>query len=143
MSLTDISVQAGTDGASLLLTGGSVDVRSFKSATSSVALVRASNLNLSATLGPVSFSAANVNLYSNSSAVTDWSFAGVSTAQPANTFQVDGGVATVTVGSGLAIGVQSFLVKRQTAVDAGVTLGTGTLFTLTLTDISVQAGTDG
>ena len=54
-----------------------------------------SSLNLTAVLGPVSFSAANVNLYSNSSAVTDWAFAGVTGAQLANTFQVDGGATTV------------------------------------------------
>src|SRR5207245_2259624 len=116
---TGITVHAGTSGATLDLTGGTVDVRSFKSSATSIALVRAANLHVEATLGPVVISADSVNLYSNSSAVTDWSFAAVSGAQAANTFQVDGGVTTISVGSGLDVAVTTFLVKRQTAVDAG------------------------
>src|SRR5260370_11364303 len=91
--LAGISLQAGGSNASLLLTGGTLDVYSFTTATLNYLYVAGTSLHLVATLGPVTADIAGVSFFYNPSTATNWAFAVCPASVPAQTFQVSGGAA--------------------------------------------------
>src|SRR5260370_160744 len=140
--LAGISLQAGGSSASLLLTGGTLDAYSFTTATLNYLYVAGTSLHLVATLGPVTADVSGVDFFYNPSTATNWAFAGGPASVSAQTFQVSGGVSSLTLGDLGSVSVTSFTIRRQLAVNSGVAagLGTGDLFTVHLTGISLQAG---
>src|SRR5205085_2650527 len=80
--LTGISAALGTDGATLTITGGALDLYSYKTLTAGYLLATGSDFSLSAVLGPVAITTTGVSFTSNSgpaapaAQITNWAFAG-------------------------------------------------------------------
>ena len=138
LTLNGITVSAGGGNATLNLTSGNLTVESFTSGSENDVYAAGSNLHVDATLGPVSASVDGVSFLYNPSAVTDWSFAGISGTVTAQTFQVSGNTATFSVSGLGSVGVTGFAIGRQLGVSGGPTAGD--LFSLTLNGITVSAG---
>ena len=98
LTLTGISLDAGGNGASLTITGGSLAVYSFTTTATAALYVKGSNFNVTGTAGPVHLSLSNVNFLVNGP-VADWTFvtgAGLSSSEPTNIFRLNGGAASIT-----------------------------------------------
>src|SRR5205085_926079 len=150
VSVTGVTVHLGTDGAQLDITGGSLDLYSFKTATLAWLAAQGSGFGLTAVLGPVSISTSGVAFQYNSGpagdAITNWAFAGGPSSLAADYVHVAGGSTSVTVTGLGSLSVSTFSVTRQTGVAAtAATSGavTGTLFAVSLTGVTVHLGTDG
>src|SRR5262249_50594344 len=95
--LTGISAALGTDGATLTVSGGSLDSYSYKTLSAGYLLAQGSGLSLSAVLGPVSISTSGVSFTYNCPyttlfrSITNWAFAGGPASVTANHLQVSGG----------------------------------------------------
>src|SRR5262249_1648465 len=139
VTLSGITAHAGGDNAQIDLGGDGLNIYSFTKSGFSAVFVSGTGLTLTATLGPVS-ATATVRFTYNPSTVTDWSFAGGPASVDPQYFNVHGGIATISVGSGFSIGVTSFDIARRLGFDTPTSLGIGDLFTLTLGGIPVHAG---
>src|SRR5919197_1797778 len=88
VSVTGVTVHLGTDGAQLDISGGSLDLYSFKTATLSWLATQGSGFGLTAVLGPVSITTSGVSFQYNSGpagdAITNWAFAGGPSSLPAD-----------------------------------------------------------
>src|SRR5581483_285502 len=164
IALTNVSVDLGSGGASLVISGGNLDLASL-SVTASVSYLAAAGDSFQITdakLGPVGFSSTGVSFLYNSgspaAAVTDWSFTGLPAfAAPATVaaglVRVSGGQTTFTVAGLGSLSVDTFQVTSQqgvaaTVVDSAVAPATtssvtGSLFTVALTNVSVDLGSGG
>src|SRR5581483_3620049 len=164
IALTDVSVDLGSGGASLTVSGGNLDLASL-SVSASVSYLAAAGDSFQITdakLGPVGFSSTGVSFLYNSgspaAAVTDWSFTGLAAfAAPATVaaglVRVSGGQTTFTVAGLGSLSVDTFQVTSQqgvaaTVVDSAVSPATtssvtGSLFTIALTNVSVDLGSGG
>src|SRR5258707_1261766 len=91
---------------------------------------------------PLSPYTTGLRSFYNPSTATNWAFAGGPSSVSAQTFQVSGGVSSLTLGDLGSVSVTSFTIRRQLAFNSGVAagLGMGDLFTVRLTGISLQAG---
>src|SRR5919197_294845 len=150
VSVTGVTVHLGTDGAQLDISGGSLDLYSFKTATLAWLAATGSGFGLTAVLGPVSITTSGVAFQYNSGpagdAITNWAFAGGPSSLPADYVHVSGGSTSVTVTGLGSLSVSTFAVTRQTGVAAtAATSGavTGTLFSVSVTGVTVHLGTDG
>src|SRR5207237_1128814 len=80
ISTSGVALHLGTDGAQLDITGGKLDLYSFKTPTLAWLATTGSGFGLTAVLGPVSISTSGVAFQYNSGpagdAIVDWGFAG-------------------------------------------------------------------
>ena len=141
LTLTGIALDLGGANATLHLSNGSLTVYSFVTSSASDLYVAGSGLHIDATLGPASLSATGVSFLYNPSTVTDWSFAGGPASVTAQTLSVSGGTTTVTIADLGSAGVGGFSIGRRLGVSGPG--GSGDLFTLTLTGITLTVGTTG
>src|SRR2546428_313745 len=109
-----------------------------------------SGFGLTAVLGPVSITTSGVAFQYNSGpagdAITNWAFAGGPSSLAGDSVHVSGGSTSVTVTGLGSLSVATFAVTRQTGVSAtAATSGavTGSLFTVSVTGVTVHLGTDG
>ena len=113
LTLTGITAHLGGGAATLDLTGGQFDLRSFVTASANYLYAAGSSLSLSAALGPVTATTTGVSFLYNPSTVTDWTYAGITGAQPAQTFSVSGGATDVGVTGLGSVHVTTFDIGRQ------------------------------
>src|SRR4029077_20057012 len=140
LALGGLDAQLGGGVASLHLTGASLNVDSFVTATQSYLYAAGTGFPLAATLGRVSAAATGVAFTYNPSSLTDWSFAGGPAAVSAQYFNVHGGATSFTVSGLGSLGVSSFDIARTLGLASGTSAGSGDLFTLALAGLDAQLG---
>ena len=149
LHLTGATVDAGSGALTLTLTAGTLDVYGFSvDATHSWFAAEGSGFSVHAVAGPLQLDAAgghfSYNTDPGSQPITDWSFATGPASIAAASFDVtvSGGI-TIAVAPFVSATAATFDLSRQTGVTGSGTSGTGTLVTVGLTGLSLDASAAG
>ena len=140
LTLTGITARLGGGSATLDVSGGQFDVRSFVAARANYVYAAGWTFWLCAALGPVTGSTTGVSFLYNPSTVTDWSFAGITGRQVAQRFDVSGGWTDLGVTGLGSVHVSTFSIGRQLQITCSGSGGVGDLYSLTLTGITAHLG---
>ncbi|HEX3806145.1 MAG TPA: hypothetical protein VHV52_05115, partial [Gaiellaceae bacterium] len=148
LELDNVLINAGTDSAALMISGGPLDFYLFADGDTTWTAASGSGLHIDLTGGPVTGSAdGGTFLYNTKSGpsttqILSWSFArGPPSVPSQDYFDVHGGATSLTVSGLGSISVASFDIAATKGVTvAGGAPAAGDLFTFTLTTFSVQLG---
>jgi hypothetical protein len=148
LSLTGVTFDAGSAGASLTLTGGGLDLYAFAVGASSWTAMSGTGFDIALTAGSLTATADDAAFEFNTQSdplddpITNWNFARGPPSLDANLFRLSAtsGVTLSVTGLG-SISAGTLVLSRE----SGVTVGgnTGSLFTLSLSTVHLAIDADG